>query len=68
MRKESKIRFRSIAGGDRFTCSRLALSGGPHGDRAPWLRLHLVPENFERVTEKTIRNAGNEENVVLGLD
>jgi hypothetical protein len=33
-----------------------------------WLHLHLVPEDFERVTEKTIRNAGNEENVVLGLD
>ena len=54
MRRDS---FGSISGGDRFTCSRPALSGRiRHGDRAPWLHRDLgtrsrLPPSLEGHTE-----------------
>src|SRR5438552_17473416 len=60
VRKRIKVVFESIAGGDRFICSRPAPSGRiRHGDRAPWLQLGSAVRNFNGLMERTIRKTGN---------
>jgi hypothetical protein len=57
MRKASKVRFRSIAGGDRFTCSRLALLGS--SGTATERRAHTaICPRFERSDPQDNQESG----------